>query len=514
MENAWLLGKGLEPCAVMSKKGRSEMRNPGDSKEALTFDDVSLVPARSEILPRHVQLQTRLARDILLNVPLLSAAMDTVTEGRMAIALAQSGGLGVIHKNLSASVQAEQVRLVKKYESGVIRDPITVSPRASIGEVLELTREHNISGVPVVDAGCLAGIVTNRDLRFVERHDDPVSKIMTPRERLVTVLEGASSGEVVELMRRHRIEKVPVVDKEFRLLGLITVKDLDKSRRFPHACKDQQERLRVGAAVSATGEGAEQRCAALVEAEVDVLVVDSAHGHSLGVLEGVRRLRRTYPDLPIIAGNVAEGEGALALSEAGADAIKVGVGPGSICTTRVVTGVGVPQITAVAQVAAALRGRLPIIADGGIRFSGDMVKALAAGAHTVMVGGLLAGTEEAPGELELYQGRAYKAYRGMGSLGAMSQRHGSNERYFQEQTAVDKLVPEGIEGRVPFRGSAIQVLQQLLGGLRSAMGYLGVGDLDALRTEARFVRITAAGVREGHAHDVDITKEPPNYHVD
>ena len=433
----------------------------------------------------------------------------------MAIAVAQSGGLGVIHKNLSARDQAEQVRMVKKYESGVIRDPITVGPTAAIGEVLELTRAKNISGVPVVDAQqCLVGIVTNRDLRFEDRYGEPVSEIMTPRKRLVTVQEGAPSGTVVELMRRHRIEKVPVVDKEFRLRGLITVKDLDKSRKFPHACKDPQERLRVGAAVSAGGDSVE-RCAALVEAEVDVLVVDSAHGHSSKVLEGVRRIRRDYPDLPLIAGNVAEAAGAVALADAGVDAVKVGVGPGSICTTRVVTGVGVPQITAVAEVAAALHDRdLSLIADGGIRFSGDLAKALAAGAHTVMVGGLLAGTEEAPGELELYQGRAYKAYRGMGSLAAMNHRYGSNERYFQEGIAVDKLVPEGIEGRVPFRGSVVQVLEQLVGGLRSAMGYLGAPDLQTLRAGARFVRITAAGTREGHVHDVAITKEPPNYRVD
>lgn len=483
------------------------------SEEALTFDDVLLTPAYSNILPRQVDLTTALTREIRLNVPLLSAAMDTVTEARLAISLAQEGGLGVIHKNMPPAAQAREVRKVKKFESGVISDPITVAPSATIQQVLDLTRKHSISGVPVVDGTELVGIVTSRDLRFETHYDAPVTSVMTPKQRLVTVRENAGKQEVMDLLHKHRIEKVLVTNDAFELRGMITVKDIQKSSDFPNACKDGQERLRVGAAVG-TGADTEERVAALVEAGVDVVIVDTAHGHSQGVLERVSWIKQHYPDLQVIGGNIATGDGALALVEAGADAVKVGIGPGSICTTRIVAGVGVPQITAVANVADALRSTgTPLIADGGIRYSGDMAKALAAGAYCVMVGGMLAGTDEAPGEVELYQGRSYKSYRGMGSLGAMGQ--GSKDRYFQDATQeLEKLVPEGIEGRVPYKGSMSAIVHQLIGGVRAAMGYTGCGSVDALRTEASFVRITGAGVRESHVHDVSIVKEAPNYRVD
>ncbi len=477
--------------------------------EALTFDDVSLVPAYSSILPRDVDLKTRITRDLPLNAPLVSAAMDTVTEARLAIAMAQEGGIGVVHKNMSLDQQAQHVRIVKKYEAGVIKDPVTVTPQTTIRQVFEITQRHNISGVPVVDGNELVGIVTSRDMRFEKKLDDPVRNIMTRKEKLITVQEDASQDEVLELLHRHRIEKVLVVNKNFELRGLITVKDIQKSSDFPNAAKDSQERLLVAAAVGVGGD-TEERITALVEAGVDVVVVDTAHGHTLGVIERVRWVKEHFPDVQVIGGNVTTAEGALALVEAGADGVKVGQGPGSICTTRVVAGVGVPQITAVANVAAALKGTgVPVIADGGIRFSGDMAKAIASGAWSVMIGGLFAGTEEAPGDVELFQGRSYKSYRGMGSLGAMQQ--GSKDRYFQHDISADKLVPEGIEGRVPYKGSLSGVVHQLLGGLRSSMGYLGSSTLEQFHAEARFVRITNAGIRESHAHDVQITKEAPNY---
>ena len=484
------------------------------SSEALTFDDVLLVPAYSDVLPRQVNLGTQLTRAIRLNIPLLSAAMDTVTEGRLAIALAQQGGLGIIHKNLSPESQAVEVRMVKKYESGVVKDPITVSPDTSIREVLELTRRHRISGVPVVEGEALAGIVTSRDLRFETRYDNPVGSIMTPKEKLVTVAEGASREEDIGLLHKHRIEKVLVIDSKFQLRGLITVKDIQKAQEFPNACKDEHERLRVGAAVG-TGPGTHERVAALHEANVDVIVVDTAHGHSQGVLDIVRWIKRYYPETQVIGGNIATGEAARALMQAGADAVKVGIGPGSICTTRIVTGVGMPQITAIANVKAALEGAgIPLISDGGIRYSGDLAKAIAAGAHCVMIGSLFAGTEEAPGEVELYQGRSYKSYRGMGSLGAMAQPHGSSDRYFQESGEIEKLVPEGIEGRVPYKGNLAAVIHQLLGGVRAAMGYTGCATLEQFRTQAQFVRVSFAGIRESHVHDVTITKEAPNYRAE
>ena len=478
--------------------------------EALTFDDVSLVPAYSEVLPGDVMLGTRLTTGIQLKAPLISAAMDTVTEARLAIAMAQEGGIGVIHKNMTLEQQARQVHTVKKYEAGVIKDPITVTPDATIREVLELTHRHNISGVPVVDEGNeLVGIVTSRDMRFEKRLDDPVRNIMTREEDLITVREDASQDEVLSLLHKHRIEKVLVVNDDFELRGLITVKDIQKSTDFPNAAKDSYERLLVAAAVGVGGD-TKERVAALVSANVDVIVCDTAHGHTKGVIERVRWIKQNFPDVQIIAGNVTTGEGALALVEAGADGIKVGQGPGSICTTRVVAGVGVPQITAVSNVTSALADcGVPVIADGGIRFSGDFAKAIAAGASTVMIGGLFAGTEEAPGEVELYQGRSYKSYRGMGSLGAMQE--GSKDRYFQFDVAAEKLVPEGIEGRVPYKGPLSGVVHQLLGGLRSSMGYMGCDTIEKFRTESRFVRITGAGIRESHAHDVQITKEAPNY---
>ncbi len=482
-------------------------------QEALTFDDVLLLPAYSEVLPGETDLKTRLTRTIDLNVPLISAAMDTVTEGNLAIAMAQVGGIGIIHKNLSIEQQALEVRKVKKFESGVINDPIVVSPQASIREVLALTRAHGISGLPVVSGEELVGIVTSRDMRFETNLGDPVSRIMTPKERLVTVLEGAPREEILALLHRHRIEKVLVVNDNFQLRGLVTVKDIQKSSDYPNACKDGYERLRAGAAVG-TGGDTEQRVAALVEAGVDVVVVDTAHGHSKGVLQRIRWIKNHYPTVQVIGGNVATARGALALVEAGVDAVKVGIGPGSICTTRMVAGVGVPQVTAIANVAAALADTdVPLIGDGGIRYSGDLAKAIAAGASSVMIGSLLAGTEEAPGEVEFYQGRSYKAYRGMGSLGAMMDKHGSSDRYFQDGRATDKLVPEGIEGRVPYKGSATTILHQLLGGLRASMGYVGCATIAAMRTEPEFIRITNAGVRESHVHDVAITKEAPNYRV-
>lgn len=482
-------------------------------QEALTFDDVLLLPAHSCVLPREANLATQLTRGIKLNIPLASAAMDTVTEGQLAISLAQEGGIGFIHKNMSVERQAAEVRKVKKFESGVIKEPITVTPDTSIEEVLALTRAHRISGVPVVEGEKLVGIVTSRDLRFETHFDSPVSNIMTPKSRLVTVPEGADRDEVVELLHQYRIEKVLVVDDQFRLRGLITVKDIQKATEYPLACKDEYGRLRVGAAVG-IGPGGQERSIALVEAGVDVLVVDTAHGHAQGVLDQVRWVKTEYPDLQVIGGNIATGEAARALVEAGADGVKVGIGPGSICTTRVVAGVGVPQITAITNVAEALKDtNVPLIADGGIRYSGDFAKAIAAGAYSVMVGSMFAGTEEAPGEVELYQGRAYKSYRGMGSLGAMQQ--GSSDRYFQENSGeADKLVPEGIEGRVPYKGSLSAVVRQLVGGLQSSMGYTGCATIEEMRTRPTFIRVTAAGVRESHVHDVAITKEAPNYRMD
>jgi IMP dehydrogenase len=483
-------------------------------QEALTFDDVLLIPAHSAVLPRDVSLKTQLTRNISLNIPLLSAAMDTVTESRLAITMAQEGGIGIIHKNMTVDRQAYEVQSVKKYESGVIKEPITVSPNTTIREVMELTRSRRISGVPVVDGESLVGIVTSRDLRFETRYDEPVTKAMTPKEKLVTVQEGASKEEAIHLLHKHRIEKVLVVNNEFQLRGLITVKDIQKAKDYPQACKDEQERLRVGAAVG-TGPGTEERVAALVEAGVDVIVVDTAHGHSQGVLDRVRWVKQNFKHVQVIGGNIATGEAARDLVKAGADAVKVGIGPGSICTTRIVAGVGIPQVTAVANVAEALKGTgIPLIADGGIRYSGDVAKALAAGAYSIMIGGLFAGTEEAPGEVELYQGRSYKSYRGMGSLGAMAQQQGSSDRYFQESTDAEKLVPEGIEGRVPYKGSLIAIIHQLIGGVRSAMGYTGCDTIEAMRNNARFVRVTTAGVRESHVHDVTITKEAPNYWLD
>jgi IMP dehydrogenase len=476
--------------------------------EALTFDDVSLVPAFSAVLPRDVDLGTRLTRRIRLNLPIVSAAMDTVTEGRLAITMAQSGGIGIIHKSMSIERQAAEVRLVKKFEAGVIRDPITVGPQTSIREVIRLTHSHNISGVPVVDGEQLVGIVTNRDLRFEKKPDDPVRNIMTRKDRLITVQEGASEDEVLALLHKYRIEKVLVVDEAFRLRGLITVKDIQKARDNPNSCKDDHERLRVGAAVGVGGD-TEQRIELLAAAGVDVVIVDTAHGHSQGVLDRISWVKKHYPKLQVVGGNIVTGEAALALMDAGADAVKVGVGPGSICTTRVVAGVGVPQVTAIDMVAEALQDRIPLIADGGIRYSGDIGKALVAGASTVMIGGLFAGTEETPGETELYQGRSYKNYRGMGSLGAMEK--GSSDRYFQDSSDADKLVPEGIEGRVPYRGPLSGVVHQLAGGLRATMGYVGCATIEEMRTTPKFVKITGAGQRESHVHDVQITKEPPNY---
>ncbi|MTI63372.1 IMP dehydrogenase [Methylophaga sp.] len=483
------------------------------AQEALTFDDVLLVPAYSNVLPRDVNLATKLTRDITINIPLLSAAMDTVTEGRLAIAMAQEGGLGILHKNMTIEQQADEVRKVKKFESGVVRDPITVSPTTTIGEVVDLTRTHNISGVPVVDGVDLVGIVTSRDLRFETHYDNPVSSIMTQKDKLVTVKEDASREEVLNLLHTNRIEKVLVVDDNFHLTGMITVKDIQKQTDNPLASKDDQERLRVGAAVG-IGAESQARVEALAAAGVDVIVVDTAHGHSQGVLDQVKWVKQNFPQVQVIGGNIATAEAALALVESGADAVKVGIGPGSICTTRIVAGVGVPQISAISNVAAALEGTgVPLIADGGIRFSGDIAKALVAGAHSIMIGGMFAGTEEAPGEVELYQGRAYKSYRGMGSLGAMSQKQGSSDRYFQESNEADKLVPEGIEGRVPFKGSLGAVVHQLVGGIRASMGYTGSATIEEMRTKPQFVKVTSAGMSESHVHDVTIIKEAPNYRL-
>ena len=484
-------------------------------QEALTFDDVLLVPAHSTVLPNQVDLSTRLTRGIELKIPLVSAAMDTVTEARLAIALALEGGIGIVHKNMSAERQAKEVLTVKKYESGIIRNPITVTPETSIGEVMRLTRENNISGVPVVtEDGHLTGIVTGRDLRFETRPGDPVRNIMTRHDRLVTVREGASREEVLALLHKNRIEKVLVVNDAFELRGLITVKDIQKAKDFPYASRDDQQRLRVGAAVG-VGAGTDERIAALVEAGVDVIVVDTAHGHSQGVLDRVAWCKREYPQIQVIGGNIATGAAARDLVAAGADAVKVGIGPGSICTTRIVAGVGMPQVTAVANVVEALAGTgVPAIADGGLRFSGDIAKIIAAGAHAVMIGGLFAGTDESPGEIEIYQGRSYKSYRGMGSLGAMGAKEGSSDRYFQETTEKEKLVPEGIEGRVPYKGSLVNVIHQLVGGLRSSMGYTGCATLEEMRTKPEFVRVSAAGMRESHVHDVQITKEAPNYRIE
>ncbi len=485
-------------------------------QEGLTFDDVLLLPAESAILPKDVDLKTKLTRHITLNIPLLSAAMDTVTEARLAIAMAQEGGLGIIHKNMTIESQAAEVRKVKKFESGVVKDPVTVAPDTSVAGVLDKISLHNFHALPVVtDNQQLVGIVTSRDLRFEMNLAQPVSAIMTPKERLVTVKEGTDREIVRQLLQKHRIEKVLVVNDHFQLCGMITVKDILKEQEKPFACKDQLGQLRVGAAVG-VGAESDARIAALIAAGVDVLVVDTAHGHSKGVIERVQWVKKYYPTISVIAGNIATATAAIALAKAGADAVKVGIGPGSICTTRIVTGVGVPQITAIQNVSDALKdSNVAVIADGGIRYSGDIGKAIAAGASAVMIGSLFAGTEEAPGEVDLYHGRSYKAYRGMGSLGAMAQRHGSSDRYFQDgMTSLDKLVPEGIEGRVPYKGSLVTLINQLMGGLRSGMGYTGCPDIQAMRTQPQFIRVTSSGVRESHVHDVQITKEAPNYQTD
>lgn len=482
-------------------------------QQALTFDDVLLVPAHSNVLPKEVSLATQLTKKIKLNIPLLSAAMDTVTEARLAIALAQLGGMGIIHKNMSIEMQASRVSRVKRFESGVVFDPVTVHPQMTVREVIALTQKHKISGLPVLDNNTVVGIVTNRDLRFETKLDQPVSNVMTPKARLVTVQEGASRDEIMELLHKHRLERLLVVGEQFELKGLITVKDIQKSSDFPLASKDSKGRLRAGAAVGVGGD-TEERIAALVEAGVDAIVVDTAHGHSQGVLDRVKWAKARYPDLQVIGGNIATADAALALVDHGADCVKVGIGPGSICTTRIVAGVGVPQITAISNVAEALaKSGTPFIADGGIRFSGDISKAIAAGAHSVMLGGMFAGTEEAPGEVELYQGRSYKSYRGMGSVGAMQK--GSSDRYFQDTEGnADKLVPEGIEGRVPYKGSVVAVIHQLMGGLRASMGYVGASNIEQMREKAEFVQITSAGMNESHVHDVQITKEAPNYRID
>ena len=482
-------------------------------QKALTFDDVLLLPAHSRVLPREVSLKTRLTRKLELNIPLVSAAMDTVTEARLAIAMAQEGGIGIIHKNLTPQAQAVEVAKVKRFESGVLRDPMTVSPEMTVREVMALQQQYKISGFPVVKSGKVVGIVTNRDLRFEAELDQPVKSIMTPQRKLVTVREGATRVEAMALMHRHRLERVLVIDDEFRLKGLVTVKDILKESEHPNACKDAHGKLRVGAAVG-VGEGTDERVAALVEAGVDVLVVDTAHGHAQGVLDRVKWIKTRYPQVEVVGGNVGTGDGARALVDHGADGVKVGIGPGSICTTRIVAGVGVPQITAIQNVAEALgKSGVPLIADGGVRYSGDIAKALGAGAHAVMLGSLFAGTEESPGEIELFQGRSYKAYRGMGSLGAMQQ--GAADRYFQEaEMNVDKLVPEGVEGRVPYKGSALRVIEQLMGGVRASMGYTGCSSVEELRTRTQFVEITAAGIRESHVHDVQIVKEAPNYRAE
>jgi len=483
-------------------------------QQALTFDDVLLVPAHSAVLPREVALATRLTRDIELNMPLVSAAMDTVTEARLAIAMAQEGGIGIIHKNMSIAAQAHEVRKVKKFESGMVKDPVFVTPDLSVKELLDIMAKHSFSGMPVVDGERLVGIVTSRDIRFETNLSLPVSSVMTPKDRLVTVKEGASREEICKLLHKHRIEKLLVVNDAFYLRGLITVKDIQKAKNNPFACKDDSEQLRVGAAVG-VGDGTDERIEALVDAHVDVIIVDTAHGHSQGVLNRVKWIKTHFPHVQVIGGNIATAAAALDLVAAGADAVKVGIGPGSICTTRVVTGVGVPQITAIANVAAGLKGQVPLIADGGIRFSGDVCKALAAGAHTVMLGSMFAGTEESPGEIELYQGRTYKGYRGMGSIGAMAQAQGSSDRYFQDvEAGAEKLVPEGVEGRVPYKGAVHSIIHQILGGLRSCMGYTGSRTVQDLHEKAEFVQVTSAGIRESHVHDVRISKQAPNYQVD
>ncbi len=481
-------------------------------QKALTFDDVLLLPAHSRILPREASLKTRLTRKLELNIPLVSAAMDTVTEARLAIAIAQEGGIGIIHKNLAPQAQAAEVAKVKRFESGVLRDPMTIPPEMTVRDAIALQRAHKISGFPVMKQGKVVGIVTNRDLRFETQLDQPVKAVMTPQKKLITVREGASREEARALMHQHRLERVLVVDDEFHLKGLVTVKDILKETEHPNACKDAQGKLRVGAAVG-VGEGTDERVAALVEAGADVLVVDTAHGHAQGVLDRVKWIKKKFK-IEVVGGNVGTGDGAKALVDHGADAVKVGIGPGSICTTRIVAGVGVPQITAIQNVAEALAASgVPLIADGGVRYSGDIAKAIAAGAHTVMLGSLLAGTEESPGEIELFQGRSYKAYRGMGSLAAMQR--GAADRYFQDsEMNVDKLVPEGVEGRVPYKGSMIAVIQQLTGGVRASMGYTGNSNIEELRTRAQFVEITSAGIRESHVHDVQMTKEAPNYRVE
>ena len=482
--------------------------------QALTFDDVLLVPDHSDVLPKDVNLQTRLTKTLNLNIPLLSAAMDTVTESRMGIALSELGGIGIIHKNLSIDNQASEVRKVKKYESGIVRDPITIHSDNEVGDLIQLTKELNISGMPVVDNGELVGIVTSRDFRYEENLTAKVASIMTPKERLVTAKEGESPDVIKKLLQQNRIEKILLIDDSFRLTGLVTLKDINKSLDFPDAARDSEGRLLAGAAIG-TKPDTLDRCQSLIDAGVDVLVAASAHGHSEGVLNIIKEIKSNFKDIQIIGGNVATGEGAIELAEAGADAVKVGIGPGSICTTRIVTGVGVPQVTAVAQVTEALKDTaIPIIADGGIRFSGDIAKAIAAGGHTVMLGSVLAGTEEAPGELELYQGRSYKSYRGMGSIGAMSGDQGSSDRYFQDSAeATEKLVPEGIEGRVPYKGWLQAVIHQMIGGLRQSMGYTGSHNIETMRTKPKFVQITSAGVSESHVHDVSVTKEAPNYRI-
>jgi IMP dehydrogenase len=482
-------------------------------QKALTFDDVLLVPAHSTVLPREVSLASRLTRTIQLNIPLLSAAMDTVTDSRLAIALAQEGGIGIVHKNMSPQAQAAEVARVKRFESGVVKEPITISPNMTVREVFELTRKHRISGLPVLEGKRVVGIVTNRDLRFEENLDQPVKNIMTPRDKLVTVKEGASPDDARSLMHRHRLERVLVINGDWELRGLMTVKDILKSSEHPNACKDQLGRLRVGAAVG-VGEGTEERVAALVEAGADVIVVDTAHGHAQGVLDRVKWVKKNFPQMQVVGGNIATKDAARALVDHGADGVKVGIGPGSICTTRIVAGVGVPQITAIQNVAEALKGQdIPCIADGGIRYSGDIAKAVAAGASSVMLGSLFAGSEEAPGDIELFQGRSYKSYRGMGSIGAMQK--GSSDRYFQDaEMNADKLVPEGVEGRIPYKGPATAIIEQLMGGLRASMGYTGCRTVEEMRTRTEFVEITSAGMRESHVHDVQITKEAPNYHVD
>tara|TARA_Y100001936_G_scaffold254062_1_gene324291 strand:+ start:9029 stop:10489 length:1461 start_codon:yes stop_codon:yes gene_type:complete len=483
------------------------------AQKALTFDDVLLLPAHSVVLPRNVDLSTKLTRTISLNIPLVSAAMDTVTEAKLAITLAQEGGIGIIHKNMPAELQASHVAKVKRFESGIVKDPITIPPQMTVREVLGLTKKYKISGLPVVEGVTIVGIVTNRDLRFETNLDQPISNIMVPKSHLITVKEGTTREEAMALLHKHRLERVLVVNDDFELRGLITVKDITKTSEHPDACKDEQGRLRVGAAIGVS-EDDKFRAEKLAESGVDVIVVDTAHGHTQGVLDQILRIKKQFPDIQIIGGNIATADAAKALADHGVDGVKIGIGPGSICTTRIVAGVGVPQITAISNVSSALNGSgIPTIADGGIRYSGDIAKALAAGANTVMLGGLLAGTEEAPGDIELFQGRSYKTYRGMGSLSAMQQ--GSSERYFQDsENNVDKLVPEGVEGRVPFKGSVIAVIHQLIGGVRSGMGYLGCETINDMHKKAEFVEITSAGIRESHVHDVQITKEAPNYHVE